>query len=215
MWDLQIIVGEIVCPKLTTTNVIWDETDIALDDMPSRASDDLIACPVPQPSITLAAPDTPPILALHTCAELDDRMFVPLDDTQAGMGPPALLPGSTAGASPPTGAAATGYLRPPSIDLPVVSLDTMQSVDPFQHLIDILDAALRAGQSTLPRSYVSIQLKKRDERVYQAVGVTKFREYAALAKQQGIIELGGSEGHAWISLLPTWHGRGRRLPSPS
>lgn len=87
----------------------------------------------------------------------------------------------------------------------------MSLVDPFQSLVDVLDSARRMGQVRMLRSHLAIQLTKQNERVYRDAGVTKFKEFAALAKQQGIVELGGSEGSAWISLLPSWHGRGRRL----
>ena len=60
------------------------------------------------------------------------------------------------------------------------------------------------------RSAAALQLVAKNERVYQDAGVARFREYAALAQQHGIVALGGVEGHAWISLLPPWHGRGQR-----
>ena len=174
----------------------------------------------PELHIRLATPDVPPAAAPDNSDE-----FVRSDDTQGRPGSSALscsyvstlactgpsTSHSYASALASTSTASASYPRPASIDLPVVSLDSMQEVAPFQGLIDILDIARCAGQTTMLRSHVAIQLTKQNERVYQNAGVTKFKEFAALAKQQGIIELGGSEGYAWMFLNPSWHGRGRRL----
>jgi hypothetical protein len=40
---------------------------------------------------------------------------------------------------------------------------------------------------------------------YKAAGVAKFSQYVALAEKQGIVEIGGSEGTAWIALKPEWY----------
>jgi len=40
---------------------------------------------------------------------------------------------------------------------------------------------------------------------YKAAGVAKFSQYVALAEKQGIVEIGGSEGTAWIALKRDWY----------
>ncbi|GJE97096.1 NYN domain-containing protein [Phanerochaete sordida] len=154
----------------------------------------------PSLSVRMATPDTA-AEALGLRGELDNRTF-------AVWGAPGMpsVPGSIASAR--AGTSPTDYLQPTSIDLPLASLDSMPGANPFQSLIDILDSARRVGQTQLLRSHVAIQLTKRNERVYHTAGVTKFREFAALAAKFGIVELGGQEGNAWIALQPAWHEHG-------
>lgn len=42
--------------------------------------------------------------------------------------------------------------------------------------------------------------------LYKLAGVEKFKDYAALASQAGVVVLGGTGGYAWISLHRQWHG---------
>jgi hypothetical protein len=43
-----------------------------------------------------------------------------------------------------------------------------------------------------------------DKDIYTRNGLNKFGEYASLAEQASLIELGGREGQAWIALHPNW-----------
>ena len=67
-------------------------------------------------------------------------------------------------------------------------------------MLEVLEDARREGQPSLLRSHVALQLTRRNPAVYQEAGVTKFKDYAALAESMGLIELGGFQGTAWISL---------------
>ena len=67
-------------------------------------------------------------------------------------------------------------------------------------MVDILQEAHVNGTRTMLRSALAIQLKQRDPNVYQLAGVSKFKEYAAVAEHLGIVELGGAQGGAWIAL---------------
>jgi len=45
----------------------------------------------------------------------------------------------------------------------------------------------------------------RNGTTYRQAGVLRFREYVTMAEKAGIVELGGSEGTAWIALLEPWY----------
>ncbi|KAG2147326.1 NYN domain-containing protein [Suillus cothurnatus] len=53
-----------------------------------------------------------------------------------------------------------------------------------------------------PPSTIAIDLIQRDKNVYLRAGVTRFAHYTALAEQASLIQLGGREGDAWITLHP-------------
>lgn len=75
---------------------------------------------------------------------------------------------------------------------------------PLVKAIELLCAEKRTERPL--RSNVALKILEVDKRVYNLAGVPKFKQYAELAKQQAIVELGGSEGEAWISLRPEWRG---------
>ncbi|KAF8559504.1 DUF537-domain-containing protein [Imleria badia] len=75
----------------------------------------------------------------------------------------------------------------------------------FKPLIDLLLAARERGIARPTRSTIAVDLVQSDKQVYQRAGVSKFRDYTALAEEAGIIELGGKDG-GWIALHPNWFG---------
>ena len=93
----------------------------------------------------------------------------------------------------------------------------------FKPLIHLLLAARESGITHPLRSTIGLDLVQSDNQIYQRAGVSKFRDYAALAEQAGIIELGGKDGGAWIALHPNWFGvddittsfLSNRVPSPT
>ena len=157
-------------------------------------------------NFTQTPTDAPPALVVNVTSVSDSRTFTPIANEPQASGS-SLTRGSS---SPYTGTSSDGLL-PPSIGLSVRSLDSWQSVAKFQPLIDILDSALHSGHTIMLRSKVSLELSTKSPNAYREAGVTKFKEYTTLAKQYGIVELGGSGGLAWISLHPSWHGRGQLL----
>ena len=74
----------------------------------------------------------------------------------------------------------------------------------FKPFIHVLLAARECGISHPLRSTIGLALVQSDNQVYQRAGVSKFRDYATLAEQAGIVELGGRGGSAWIALHPNW-----------
>ncbi|KDR73459.1 hypothetical protein GALMADRAFT_227907 [Galerina marginata CBS 339.88] len=74
----------------------------------------------------------------------------------------------------------------------------------FKVLVQSLQSHRLKGNYRPPRSIVSIEIAK-NGLTYKKAGVEKFGQYVALAEQLGIVELGGREGGAWISLKPDWY----------
>ncbi|OBZ75647.1 hypothetical protein A0H81_04559 [Grifola frondosa] len=57
------------------------------------------------------------------------------------------------------------------------------------------------------RGTVALRLAQQAKDLYKLAGVTSFKAYTSMALQAGMVELGGMEGQAWISLSPEWHGK--------
>ena len=76
--------------------------------------------------------------------------------------------------------------------------------DKFKILVQCLKTHRSKGNLRPLRSKISIEIA-RNGSIYRQAGVLKFREYAAIAEEAGIIELGGSEGTAWIALMEPWY----------
>jgi hypothetical protein len=70
----------------------------------------------------------------------------------------------------------------------------------FLPLVEQLARLRLAGNQRPLRSVVGQALVTRNPSIYKDVGVTAFSQYAALAQQSGIVELGGIGGKAWIVL---------------
>lgn len=89
----------------------------------------------------------------------------------------------------------------------VVSLvrDSSSSIPPeFLYIAQQLEARRLRGDERPLRSMFAGELSPN---LYQHAGVEKFKQYAALAAQAGVVVLGGEGGHAWISLHPQWFGK--------
>ncbi|KAF9050673.1 DUF537-domain-containing protein [Hymenopellis radicata] len=76
--------------------------------------------------------------------------------------------------------------------------------EPFHTLIRILNTHRLKGRPQPLRSVIGLELSAWDNEVYKNAGVSKFKEYAELAVKAGVVELGGKDGSAWISLRPGW-----------
>ena len=75
--------------------------------------------------------------------------------------------------------------------------------DKFKTLVEYLKTYRSKGNVRPLRTQIAVELS-RDSTTYRQAGVTKFRDYAAMAEKEGIIELGGWQGTAWIALLEQW-----------
>jgi hypothetical protein len=74
----------------------------------------------------------------------------------------------------------------------------------FALLVDLLKQEHLKGNPRASRSTISIALIQQDSLIYKRAGVTRFSHYTAIAEKSGIIQMGGKEGDAWISLHPDW-----------
>ncbi|KAF9500405.1 DUF537-domain-containing protein [Pleurotus eryngii] len=72
----------------------------------------------------------------------------------------------------------------------------------FWPLIDILEEHRTRGIPRPLRSVVAQELQRHN--VYKKAGVTKFREYIALAESAQIVTLGGTSGYDWVSFDSGW-----------
>ncbi|KAG2061459.1 hypothetical protein BDR06DRAFT_946888 [Suillus hirtellus] len=72
----------------------------------------------------------------------------------------------------------------------------------FLPLINRLLLARSKGEMKPSRSIIAADLMQQDKNVYLSAGVTRFAQYTALAEHASLIQLGGREGDAWITLHP-------------
>jgi NYN domain len=70
----------------------------------------------------------------------------------------------------------------------------------FITLVQVLEKERLAGNTRPLRSKVAVAVIDQDHSAFRLAGVTRFRQYADLAEKAGIIQLGGKDGNAWISL---------------
>jgi hypothetical protein len=78
-----------------------------------------------------------------------------------------------------------------------------RSVPPeFEILVQELEKQGERGLCRPLRSSVAIELVKQDELVYKRAGVSRFKDYIALAVEAQVVVIGGAMGDAWISLPP-------------
>ncbi|KAF9483799.1 hypothetical protein BDN70DRAFT_873423 [Pholiota conissans] len=71
----------------------------------------------------------------------------------------------------------------------------------FKILVDTLKTEKAKGYSRPLRSFVADAMYKKGF-TFANTGAANFSQYSAIAEQKGVIELGGLEAHAWISLKP-------------
>ncbi|OAX32064.1 hypothetical protein K503DRAFT_870350 [Rhizopogon vinicolor AM-OR11-026] len=85
----------------------------------------------------------------------------------------------------------------------------------FLPLIEQLLLARSKGIMKPGMFTIAYTLLQYDNAAYKRMGVNKFRDYALLAEQASLIELGESQGVAWIALHPTWFMEETNAPSPT
>ena len=75
--------------------------------------------------------------------------------------------------------------------------------DKFKILIERLKSHMLKGSLRPLRSKIAPEVACNGT-TYRQAGVSKFGQYVALAEKAGIVEMGGSESTAWISLKAPW-----------
>jgi len=83
--------------------------------------------------------------------------------------------------------------------------DKVRRRTPPQFLPLINQLLLRRSKGIMKpgRSTIAVALSHCDKDTYTRAGVNRFRGYASQAEQASLVELGGSEGDAWIALHPS------------
>lgn len=128
----------------------------------------------------------------------DSAQFAPLSYTRDRSAPGTVSPSSSRAPSSSPSTTTESHEHDES--------ERCQTWTMFRLLIHLLLAAREAGINRPPRSIIAVALVKSDKQVYQRAGVSRFKDYTALAEQAGVIELGGIAGDAWIALHPSWFG---------
>ncbi|KAF7338466.1 hypothetical protein MVEN_02072600 [Mycena venus] len=77
----------------------------------------------------------------------------------------------------------------------------------FRPLVTVLLKHAGKGVARPLRSTVGFELVDMAKKVYKEAGVANFSQFTALAEQEKIVQMGGSDGHAWISLHRDWSSR--------
>ncbi|PBK96658.1 DUF537-domain-containing protein [Armillaria gallica] len=122
---------------------------------------------------------------------------------------PTMTPPAVSGIAqvPPTLPSISGPLFPP-VHPSALAQSAPRKVVParFYGLVKLLETHRRNGAPRPSRSIIAVELVKSDKAIYKKAGVEKFGQYVALAESEGIVELGGMEGGAWIGLRTDWCG---------
>jgi NYN domain len=140
-----------------------------------------------------------------------DRMAI--DDNHSGSPPAQSAPANvTAKAT-----ALTPSVKPSTSTLSTVSGITQISTNPlqptpfqlvvpdkFKILVQCLKSHRSKGSLRPLRSIIAVEIACNGT-TYRQAGVLKFGQYAAMAEQAGIVEMGGSEATAWIGLKTPWY----------
>jgi len=77
------------------------------------------------------------------------------------------------------------------------------ATESLKNKIDQLLLARSRGVVKPGRSTIATALLQCDKDAYERTGVTKFKDYALLAEQASLVELGGLQGDARIALQPS------------
>lgn len=120
---------------------------------------------------------------------------------------PILVPPAVSGLTP-VASTLPSISTPRPVQTPETVLSVSHKVPPprFLGLVRLLEVHRLNGTSRPFRSTIAIELVKLDKAIYKKAGVEKFGQFVALAESEGIVELGGKEGGAWIGLRTDWYG---------
>jgi len=183
-----------ICSGLLATPI--DITDVANPPAPSSSTPAISAPSTPAPP-SMSIPDLP---AMNAPIEENDTSWRPKSPTTTHslvnveadytVGQMSNVNSTAAAASPLDAAPST------------TSSTSLHVVPPiFAVLVKTLQAQISDGNPRPLRSYIGQLISKL---AYKNAGVERFAQYATLAEKQGIVQLGGQGGKAWISLQPGW-----------
>jgi len=173
-----------ICSRLLAapTNI----ADVANPPAPSSPNPAVSAPSTPAPPPSISIPDLP---AMNAPIEETDTSRCPksptaahsLVDVEADHAIGHMSNVNSTAAAPSTTPSTTLHVVPPI----------------FTVLVKTLQAQISDGNPRPLRSYIGQLISKL---AYKNAGVERFAQYATLAEKQGIVQLGGQGGKAWISL---------------
>ncbi|KAG7092253.1 hypothetical protein E1B28_008618 [Marasmius oreades] len=146
-------------------------------------------------SVPSRTPSAPPITPPTTTPVLDpiaQHVFT-------GLQQQLISPGVGSTSTPALGAPSLFNLQSEKQSGDMVELDIPPHI---QSLVRTLQKFHENGAARPLRSVIALELVQKDGMVYRKAGVTKFREFCALAINAGFVVVGGTGGNAWISLSP-------------
>ncbi|KAJ7044770.1 NYN domain-containing protein [Mycena alexandri] len=192
---------------------------------PQSFTNSISATPAPSQSVgaNTVAPTPAPQLSQSSAADTAAAAMSPVQTQSVGTNTVAI-----ASPTPQAGPSSLANMPPPST-IPPRNVHAVPNVQPapresrptpipptiippaptvvpeiFKSLVASLKQQRAKGIPRPLRSVVASEIMK-DKQLYQRAGVETFSEFAALAKQAGIIQLGvAQESAAWISLHPDW-----------
>jgi len=74
----------------------------------------------------------------------------------------------------------------------------------FDLLVEVLEKFRLEGDIKPKRSKVGNELVRRNPLLYNRANVESFKDYVELALAEGLIEVGGEKGLAWVTLVENW-----------
>ncbi|OJT14140.1 hypothetical protein TRAPUB_9251 [Trametes pubescens] len=135
---------------------------------------------------------------------LADRQPIPdilnvIEDLQETMSQGTPAPSQATG---PSGSDSNNTQATPPIApaTPKVLSTTPSAFEKFGHLVVVMEDLRKEGSASPLRSTVALRLLQVSRAIYAQAGTATFKDYSVAAERAGIVTMGGTGGHAWISL---------------
>ncbi|EIW60610.1 DUF537-domain-containing protein [Trametes versicolor FP-101664 SS1] len=105
-------------------------------------------------------------------------------------------------ATEPSGSVFTNIQAKPPIApaTPKVPSTAPSTFEKFGHLVVVMEDLRKEGSASPLRSTVALRLLQVSRAIYAQAGTASFKDYSAAAERAGVVTMGGTGGHAWISL---------------
>ncbi|KAJ7738463.1 DUF537-domain-containing protein [Mycena maculata] len=198
-----------VIPGPESTNTPSQSWQVPVHSSAASFSEDLLSAHIRRcmdivsdvraPSPQISGPSTNPHMSTQIAAPQ-----IPVPSATSSMQPPTpiptpQIPGPSMNLSmPPQTPVLTLSEIPGSSTNPSTSPKTIPPM--FRILVESLQKQRDKGVLRPLRSIIAVDIITKDRQLYKRAGVEKFAQFSALAEKAKIIELGGSQAQAWISL---------------
>lgn len=98
--------------------------------------------------------------------------------------------------------------------IPKVPSTTPSTFEKFGHLVVVMEDLRKEGSASPLRSTVALRLLQVSRAIYVQAGTGSFKDYSAAAERAGVVTMGGTGGHAWISLNAEFRNLAGAPPAP-